>query len=118
MGSCCRDSNGNILMSNDWYPWMNFGDDGLETPDGTCVAGSAKPDEPCDENCSCGSGIFNYLTSILQYIYFFMCLEYRCYRPVSGVCCIPASCYKAEYVRQQEEYWYNCSLSNECFYPP
>lgn len=42
----------------------------------------------------------------------------ECYRPISGVCCIPYQCYNATWVREDREYWDTCFRDPHCPLPP
>lgn len=44
-------------------------------------------------------------------------IGYKCYRPISGMCCPPMRCYNATWVEQQQHYWANCHPPT-CYYPP
>lgn len=44
-------------------------------------------------------------------------IGYKCYRPMSGMCCPPMRCYNATWVEQQQHYWANCHPPT-CYYPP
>jgi hypothetical protein len=41
-----------------------------------------------------------------------------CYRPMSGVCCPPMTCYDEAYVHQQQAYWSKCLSDPTCPIPP
>lgn len=42
----------------------------------------------------------------------------ECYRPISGVCCIPYRCHNATWVREDREYWDTCFRDPHCPLPP
>ncbi|VDI80445.1 Hypothetical predicted protein, partial [Mytilus galloprovincialis] len=65
---------------------------------GTCSSVLGKKGDVCDSSCGCEPG-------------------YKCYRPMSGMCCPPMRCYNATWVEQQQHYWANCHPPT-CYYPP
>ncbi|XP_052076993.1 uncharacterized protein LOC127714991 [Mytilus californianus] len=88
---CCRDANGKTLTHDE-----DFGGLGLPLS-GTCSSVIGKKGDICDSSCGCNLGL-------------------TCYRPVTGVCCLPRKCYDAAWVKQQEQYWANCHPPT-CYYP-
>lgn len=91
---CCRDSNGHAIVQLEGG--FHFGVP--ESQSGTCSSLLGQEGDMCDSSCGCQSG-------------------YKCYRPMSGVCCPPSRCYNATWVAEQEHYWANCRPPT-CFFPP
>lgn len=92
---CCRDSNGDIITDEPNGPI----DIGLTLRTGYCSKKPGKQGTICIEKCGCEKG-------------------YTCYRPVSGVCCLPMRCYDSKWVEEQREYWKKCFADPNCPLPP
>ncbi|XP_052076991.1 uncharacterized protein LOC127714989 [Mytilus californianus] len=89
---CCRDADGHALAGQ-----QHFGKHKSSSQSGRCSSLLGKERAICDSACGCESG-------------------YKCYRPMSGVCCPPMRCYNATWVEQRQRYWANCRPPT-CFFP-
>ncbi|KAK6166679.1 hypothetical protein SNE40_023317 [Patella caerulea] len=93
-GFCCRDANNKVLSANG-----RFGILLAPGNKGTCTQGKANKSDVCDSDCQCDTG-------------------FTCYRPMSGVCCLPMTCHDTAYVIKQQEYWRDCLSNPKCALPP
>ncbi|KAK3607984.1 hypothetical protein CHS0354_009919 [Potamilus streckersoni] len=100
-GVCCRDAAGHLVDGNldPQGPFGHLAFGGQVSTSGTCSSKLGQKGDVCDSNCGCDQGL-------------------ECYRPMSGVCCPPMTCYDATYVKQQREYWHNCFSNPSCPIPP
>ncbi|XP_052690055.1 uncharacterized protein LOC128168024 [Crassostrea angulata] len=90
---CCKNSYGDVL------PPREGSQEPLEIT-GQCSYRLGREYEQCyPKYCECSPGL-------------------ECYRPISGVCCIPYQCYNATWVREDREYWDTCFRDPHCPLPP
>ncbi|KAH3715847.1 uncharacterized protein LOC127855596 [Dreissena polymorpha] len=95
-GMCCRSDDGQVVTDQHMG---HFGPVFDSQVNGTCSTRKAQKGEVCDDSCQCDNGL-------------------ACYRPVSGVCCPPMTCYDEAYVKQQQAYWHRCFSDPNCPIPP
>ncbi|XP_013401629.1 uncharacterized protein LOC106167388 [Lingula anatina] len=99
--SCCRDESGAVVgrLDSGSFGDLLLGGGPGSAGYGLCSNELQQKGEVCDPStCSCGEGL-------------------ECYRPMSGVCCLPHRCYDAEWVAERREYWRNCFSNPKCHLP-
>ncbi|ESO98077.1 hypothetical protein LOTGIDRAFT_239117 [Lottia gigantea] len=92
-GSCCRDERQRVI-STQIGGFIHM----LGGQKGTCTVGKAQKGELCDSACDCDTGL-------------------KCYRPMTGMCCLPSTCHDENYVKKQQAYWANCLKNPNCAFP-